>query len=151
MFRAEALPEAVRYWRAAIAVGCQNALVYAGLGQALFFTGDFAGASRTLAKQVASGVADEKLIQRFALSRFIETVIAGDIEAAFAAYREAAGPNAEDLQSVARTAFQILSGYGHRDAALRLGRSQAQNLQDDPIQRYLLDALAGEKHDRAPT
>ncbi len=149
-FEQRRYPEAVRYWRAAIAVGCQNALVYAGLGQALFFTGDFAGASRTLAKQVASGVADEKLIQRFTLSRFIETVIAGDIEAAFAAYREAAGPNAEDSQSVARTAFQILSGYGHRDAALRLGRSQAQNLQDDPIQRYLLDALAGEKHDRAP-
>ncbi len=142
--------EAARYWRAAIAAGCQNALVYAGLGQALFFTGDFAGASRALAKQVALGVADEKLVQRFALSRFIETVIAEDIEVAFAAYRDAAGPSAEDSQSVARTAFQILSAYGHRDAALRVGRSQAQNVQDDPIQRYLLDALAGEKHDRAP-
>ena len=52
---------------------------------------------------------DQKLIQRFALARFLETVIAGDIEAAFAAYREAAGPNAEDSQSVARTAFSILS------------------------------------------
>ena len=142
--------DAARYWRQAVAAGCQNALVYAGLGQALFFTGDFVGASRALARQVASGAADQKLIQRFALARFIETMIDGDVAAAFDAYRDAAGPNAEDLDSVARTAFQILTAYGHRDAALRLGRVQLANVQDDPIQRYLLDAVAGEKLDRAP-
>jgi predicted TPR repeat methyltransferase len=142
--------DAARYWREAVAAGCQNALVYAGLGQALFFTGDFAGASRALARQVASGVNDPKLVQRFALARFIEAVIAGDVAAAFAAYSETAGPHAEDSGSVARTAFQILSAYGHRDAALRLGRAQLANVQDDPIQRYLLDAVAGEKLDRAP-
>lgn len=142
--------DAARYWRAAIAAGCQNALVYAGLGQALFFTGDFAGASRALARQIASGADDPKLIQRFALARFVETVIAGDVAAAFDAYREAAGPDAEDSGGVARTAFQILSAYGHREAALRLGRARMADDQDDPIQRYLLDAVAGEKLDRAP-
>lgn len=142
--------DAVRYWREAVAAGCQNALVYAGLGQALFFTGDFAGASRALAKQIASGADDPKLVQRFALARFVETVIADDVAAAFAAYREAVGPHAEDPDSVARTAFQILSAYGHRDAALRLGRIQLASAKDDPIQRYLLDAVAGEKLDRAP-
>jgi predicted TPR repeat methyltransferase len=142
--------EAARCWREAIAAGCQNALVHAGLGQALFFTGDFRGAARALAKQIASGAKDQKLIQRFALARFIETMIAADVEAAFAAYRDVAGSDAEDSASVARTAFQILSAYGHRDAALRLGRAQLANAQDDPIQRYLLDAVAGEKLDRAP-
>jgi predicted TPR repeat methyltransferase len=142
--------EAAHYWHGAIAAGCQNALVYAGLGQALFFTGDFAGASRALARQVASGAADQKLIQRFALTRFLETMIAGDVEAAFAAYRDAAGADAEDLQSMSGTAFHILSAYGHRDAALRLGRARLASLGDDPIQRYLLDAVAGEKLDRAP-
>ncbi len=142
--------EAVQYWRGAIATGCQNALVNAGLGQALFFTGDFAGAASALARQLASGVANQALIQRFALARLLETVIAGDVEAAFAAYRDAAGSNAEDSQSAAGTAFQILSAYGRRDAALRLGRARLANLGDDPIQRYLLDAVAGEKLDRAP-
>jgi predicted TPR repeat methyltransferase len=84
------------------------------------------------------------------LTRFLETMIAGEVEAAFAAYRDAAGPDAEDLQSMAGTAFQILSAYGHRDAALRLGRARLASLGDDPIQRYLLDAVAGEKLDRAP-
>ena len=142
--------EAARHWREAIAAGCQNALVYAGLGQALFFTGDFPGASRALARQIASGAEDPKLVERFGLARFIETMIAGEVEAAFAAYREAAGPHAEDSRSVARTAFQILSAYGHRDAALRLGRAQLAKVRDDPIQRYLVDAVAGEKLDRAP-
>jgi predicted TPR repeat methyltransferase len=149
-FEQRRYPEAAQYWRGAIATGCQNALVYAGLGQALFFTGDFAGASRALARQVASGAADQKLIQRFALARFLETMIAGEAEAAFAAYRDAAGSDAEDLQSMAGTAFQILSAYGHRHAALRLGRARLASLGDDPIQRYLLDAVAGEKLDRAP-
>jgi len=152
-FEQQRYAEAAQYWRGAIASGCQNALVYAGLAQALFFTGDFAGASRALARQVASGPADRKLIEWFALARFLETMIAGEIEAAFAAYREAAGSGAEDLRSVAGTAFHIfhiLSAYGHRDAALRLGRSRPASLGDDPIQRYLLDAIAGKKLDQAP-
>ena len=142
--------DAARYWRAAIAAGCQNALVHAGLGQALFFTGDFAGASRALAQHIATGAADAKVVQRFALSRLIETAIGADLETALAAYREAAGAHAEDARVVTRTAFQILSGYGHSEAALRLGRASAAHGPDDPIQRYLIDALAGEKHDRAP-
>lgn len=142
--------EAVRYWRAAIAAGCRNALVYAGLGQALFFTGDFSGAASALAKQIASGPADRQLVERFALARFLEAMIAGDAEAAFVAYREAAGSDPEDPQDTARTAFHILSAYGHRDTALRLGRSRLASLRDDPIQRYLLDAVAGEGLDRAP-
>ena len=142
--------EAARHWRQAIASGCQNALVYAGLGQALFFAGDFAGASRALARHIATGVEDRELVERFALARFLETMIAGEVEAAFAAYRDAAGPDGRDPTGVALAACQILSAYGHRDAALRLGRAQLAEVRDDPIQRYLVDALAGEKLDRAP-
>jgi predicted TPR repeat methyltransferase len=142
--------QAARHWRTAIAAGCRNPLVYAGLGQALFFAGDFAAASEALARQIASGASDAKIVERFALSRFVETMIAHDAEAAIAAYREAAGPQADDSARVARTAFQILSAYGHREAALRLGRTLLASLTDDPEHRYILDALAGEKLDRAP-
>lgn len=142
--------EAAACWREAIAAGCNNPLVYAGLGQALFFSGDFSGASQALAHQIAAGSTDPKIVERYALSRFVETMIEADVETAFAAHRAAAGAQADESGEVALTAFQILSAYGHRDAALRLGRARLANRSDDPIHRYLLDAVAGEKIDRAP-
>ena len=77
-------------------------------------------------------------------------MIVADSDAAFAAYRAASGTDAEDEASVARTAFALLNAYGRRDAAIRLGRARLTRTRDDPIQRYLFDAAAGEKLDRAP-
>ena len=143
--------EAVAHWRRAIDAGSRHALVHAGLGQALFFTGDFSGAARELASQIASGVGvDQKLTRRYALARFLEAMIVADDVAAFSAYREAAKADAEDEATVARTAFSLLSAYGHRDAAIRLGRARLPHGDADPIQRYLFDAVVGEKLDRAP-
>lgn len=143
--------EAVIHWRRAIDAGSRHTLAHVGLGQALFFTGDFAGAAREMAIQIATGEGvDQKLTRRYALSRFLETMIAEDAAAAFAAYRRAAGDDAEDESSVARTAFSLLSAYGQREAAIRLGRARLAEAGDDPIQRYLFDAVVGEKLDRAP-
>jgi predicted TPR repeat methyltransferase len=143
--------EAVAHWRRAIGAGSRHGLVHAGLGQALFFTGDFSGAAREMATQIAGGVGvDQKLTRRYALARFLEAAIVADDVAAFSAYREAARADAEDEATVARTAFSLLSAYGHRDAAIRLGRARLPHGDDDPIQRYLFDAVVGEKLDRAP-
>ena len=90
------------------------------------------------------------VIQRFALTRFLETAIADDTAAAHEAYRHAAGPHAEDPKIVARSAFSLLSGYGYREAALRIGRERLSSDGADPVQRYLLDAIAGVKLERAP-
>lgn len=142
--------EAAEHWRAAIAGGCRNPTVHAGLGQSLFFLGDFAGAAVALERALASAPVEPPLIRRFALARYLEIVIVSDIVSAEAAYRVAAGSHAEALAIVARSAFQILSGYGHRDPALRLARERLSEHDDDPIQRYLIDAVAGEKLARAP-
>ena len=143
--------EAAAHWRRAIDAGGRHPLVRAGLGQALFFTGDFSGAAREMAIQIGSGVGvDQKLTRRYALARFLEAAIVTDDVTAFSAYREAAKADAEDEATVARTAFSMLSAYGHRDAAIRLGRARLPHGDADPIQRYLFDAVVGEKLDRAP-
>ncbi len=141
--------EAAAHWRHAIANGCRNPMIYLGLGQSLFFAGDFAGAADALEREVATGQADPKIVDRFALSRFLTTAIRGDLDAAFAAYHAAAGPSADEAQT-ANAAFKLLSGYGHREAALRLARSPRAKIPDDPEHRYLVDAVAGAAHDRAP-
>ena len=126
-------------------------MIHAGLGQALFFTGDFSGAAREMAIQAASGVGvDQKFTRRYALARFLEAAVIADDVTAFAAYREAAKADAEDDATVVRTAFSMLSAYGHRDAAIRLGHARMPHGDADPIQRYLFDAVVGEKLDRAP-
>jgi predicted TPR repeat methyltransferase len=143
--------EAVRHWQNAIDAGSRHGLVHAGLGQALFFIGDFSGAAREMAIQIASGVGiDQKLTRRYALARFLETMVAANDDDAFAAYHAAARGDAEDEATVARTAFSVLTAYGYRDAAIRLGRSRLPQSEADPIHRYLFDALVGEKLDRAP-
>ncbi len=140
--------EAAARFRAAIGAGCRNGLAHVGLGQSLFFLGDFAGAARELESQIVA--ADPTLIQRYALARYLEAAVAADIENAEAAYLRAAAGHAEDLQSLAKSAFQILSAYGHREGALRLARARLAGQTQDPVQRYLVDAVAGEKLERAP-
>ena len=150
-FEQRRYPEAIAHWRRAIAAGGRHPMIRAGLGQALFFTGDFSAAAREIAFQIASGVGvDQKLTRRYALARFLEAMIVADDVAAFSAYREAAGADGEDEATIARTAFSLLSAYGHRDAAIRLGRTRLPYGDADPIQRYLFDAVVGEKLDRAP-
>jgi predicted TPR repeat methyltransferase len=148
-FEQRRYPEAALRWREAITHGCRNPLVYAGLGQALFFAGDFSGAAQALERQISQGAADPQLVERYALARFVQILIEGDLDAAFAAYHSAAGPAADETR-VANAAFQILSAYGHRKAALRLGKAGRAKMPDDAVHRYLLDALSGAKLDRAP-
>jgi predicted TPR repeat methyltransferase len=52
--------------------------------------------------------------------------------------------------AITRTAFHLLASYGHRDAAMKLGRARLGWVPDDRVQSYLLDALAHEPLTRAP-
>ena len=143
--------EAVAHWRRAVDAGSRHPLIHAGLGQALFFTGDFSGAAREMAIQIASGVGvDQKLTRRYALARFLEAAIIADDVTAFSAYRDAAKADAEDERRSRAPPFRCsapmaIATRRSGSAAARLPYGDA-----DPIQRYLFDAVVGEKLDRAP-
>ena len=108
--------EAALRFRAAVAAGCRNGLVHVGLGQSLFFLGDFAAAARELALQIASGAADVTLIRRHALACYLDIAISGEIDAAESAYARPPGPRRGPARPRPKPAFQIFSAYGHREA-----------------------------------
>jgi len=135
--------EAAAHFRAAIAGGCENALVHAALGQSLFFLGDFSGSARALERHLERSPAEPAILQRLGLARFLETFIAGEADAAREAYLGSVGEHAEPMENIARSAFHILSAYGYGETALRLARDLLPQDDDDPIHRYLLAAVAG--------
>ena len=137
-------------FRRALSLGAKLPLARVGLGQSLFFLGDFAAAARELKLALDEGVADPDLVKRCALAHYLDAVRAEDFAVAERLYAEIAGPYADPPATVAMAAFQILSGYGQRAAALALARARLDNSGGDPVQRYLIDAVAGVKRDRAP-
>jgi predicted TPR repeat methyltransferase len=44
----------------------------------------------------------------------------------------------------------MFSAYGMHEAAAAIGQLRLETEPDDPVQRYLLDAVDGQAHDRAP-
>ena len=149
-FRQRRFGQAAELMRLAISQGNETVAAWACLGQALYLTGDFSGAAEAFASQATRHPVDPSIVQRLALCRLVEALIAGPVDAALELYRKTAGPHADDLAKVTLRAFQLLSGYGHREAALRLGEARRQWTKDDPVERYLLAALAGEPLERAP-
>ena len=65
-------------------------------------------------------------------------------------YSAVAGAAAEDIDSVGRATFQLLIGFGHHDAAIRLGSALLGKFPDDRVIAYHLDAVRGLSHAKAP-
>lgn len=149
-FQKRRFDDAVMQLRKAIADGSHSMGLYVCLGQALFFKGDVSGAAAALSVAASFTPSDGKIVEKFAKLRLIESVIRGGAEEAIAVYRDVAGPFAEDIDRVTATAFHFLSGFGCRQAVVKLGRARLERKPDDAIQRYLLAALIGEKCERAP-
>jgi predicted TPR repeat methyltransferase len=77
-------------------------------------------------------------------------MIEGRVQEALQDYQEIAGDDREDLETIARDAFSVLSAAGHVDAAAEVGRMRLAEKPDDPIRRYLLDAVTGRTMTAAP-
>ena len=136
--------------RAAILHGYANALGYACLGHVLYMAGDFFDSTAAFEAAARFGPLDPNGRRKYARARTFATIIEGRAEAALAAYPQLAGEDQEDIAIVARDAFSLLSAYGHQAAATEIGRVLLAKAPDDPIQRYLLDAVTGRPLRRAP-
>jgi predicted TPR repeat methyltransferase len=124
--------------------------LYVCLGQALFLLGDFGQAVTALETAVRFPSSDGVVVEKLAQLRLIEICVREDAEAALEAYSRIAGPHARDIDHVTSTAFHFLSGFGYREAAIKLGEWRLRRDPDDATQRYLLTALRGESVVRAP-
>jgi predicted TPR repeat methyltransferase len=138
--------QAAHFLNKAIANGTQNDTVYLCLGQVLSSLGDFSGSARAFAEAVRRAPGDDAVKQKYGQARFLETLLSHTASEAFAAYREAAGREPEDSEKFARNAFHMLSGFGHTEAAIRLGET----IRKDSVLTYLLSAVKQEPLSRAP-
>ncbi len=151
LFQQHRFEETVERLRQASTAGCHNVGLYVCLGQALFLTGRFVEATEVFARASRFEPNDKAVLEKLALLHFMQTVIEGSVDAAIAAYRDAGGDaGGGDVDSVIQKAFQLLSAYGYRDAAVRLGHAWLALAPDDPVRRYLLAAVSGAPLDRAP-
>ena len=149
-FRQRRFKEAADRLEAAIQLGNRTPLAHACLGYAFYYLGEFSKAAAALAAEANIHPGDTRIRKKLALNRLLEALLHEDVEAALAIYNGIAGPYAEDRMTVTRMAFHLLSSHGYRDAAMKLGRARLSWAPDDPVQSYLLDALAQEPLTRAP-
>lgn len=136
--------------KSAIVCGEADASVHACLGLALWSIGDFTGAANAFAEQMKLGP-EPVAARNLAQTRTEEALIAGaGIDEALRLYCDTAGPHSDDSASVLKLAFHQLSGFGHRDAAIRIARHRVAAVPNDPVQQYLLAALEQNAPPRAP-
>ena len=134
--RAAATPEVEPLWRTCLA-------------QALYMTGDFAGAAETF-DAVGEPLGDGAQLTwaRAAAYAAVETAAA---ETALDLYKRIAGPLAEDPETVFREGFSVLVAFQRLPAARKLGDWLARNTPDDPVQAHERRVLTDQTIDRAPS
>jgi predicted TPR repeat methyltransferase len=148
--RARKFEAASRTLRQAITLGSDHAVTWLCLGQSLYMHGRFAESVEAFDQAAAFAPLAGNARRLHARGRMFAAILNGDMAGALAGYSADAGGDAEPLDDVLRDGFALFSGYGMHDAAVAVGRLRLDLAPDDPVQRYLLDAVAGRPHDRAP-
>jgi predicted TPR repeat methyltransferase len=148
-FEARRYADAAACWRGLAARGYKTGLIRVGLGQCLFFLGEFGAAAESLGAHLAEHPEDEAIGRRYGLVCFLEGALRGGPEAARRAYAAATALRAEPIEKIARAGFLLLAAYGHVDAALAVARAFARPGKPDPIDDHHIAALTGEARARA--
>ena len=148
--RGSRFDRASEHFRLTLSLGGDDAVTNLCLGQALYMTGHFADSADAFARADGFGALHGTTRRIHARARTFATMLDGDIAAAIEHYPALAGGDAEPIDDIFHAAFSLFSAYGMHDAAIAVGRRRLASGPHDPVQLYLLDAVAGSPHDRAP-
>jgi predicted TPR repeat methyltransferase len=151
LFRKKYYEEALAVVRASVELDPVNGLAHYALGHLSFIASDFAGCARAF-DEAARLTLDLDLAARQKRARAItfQAMIEGRAQEALRDYSLLAGDDREDIDIIARDAFSVLSASGHLEAAAEVGRMRLAEKPDDPVRRYLLDAVLGRSITAAP-
>jgi predicted TPR repeat methyltransferase len=142
--------EASRHLQHTISLGGDDAVTQLCLAQSLYMTGHFADSAEAFERAAAFGALKDNPRRLHARARTFAAMLDGRMTEAIADYPALAGPDSEAIDEILRLAFSLFSAYDMHDAAVEVGRVRLASRPDDPVQRYLLDAITGSPHDRAP-
>lgn len=151
LFRRKHYAEALAAVRASVDLDPVNGLAHFALGHLSFIASDFAGCASAFDEAVRLTLPLDPLTrQKRARALTFQAMIEGRVRDALREYPETAGDDCEDLEIIKRDAFSVLSASGHLEAAIELGRMRLAEKPDDPVRRYLLDAVLGRALTAAP-
>jgi predicted TPR repeat methyltransferase len=130
--------------------------IQANLGKLHYQLGQIAESDAAYAKAALLEPGNAHYRQMSRRTTFMREVLQGEpIETAMANYRNSFASaelcSEKDLMKLLDSAFALLSGFGHIEAAIRVGRKQIELWPANPSLRYLLRAVAGDPTiDRSP-
>jgi len=141
---------AARLLAAAVEAGAASLALFACLGQAQAYLGEFE--KSRIAFESARRIAPDQgvIVRRHAFAALVEAALTAPAEDALALYQNLAGDDARPLDDIGHEAFHVLAGYRQIGAALRFGRYILERCPDDVIVGFQVDALLGRAHRRAP-
>ncbi len=129
--------------------GGADAALLANLGKLCYQLCRFPEASEAYSKAVALDGANLHYRRMARKSAFLLAVLEGkSIDEAIAVFQNSFSPaeacTEKDLADLFRSTFSLLSGFGHLEAAARLGRKQLELWPANPSMEYLLKAVTGD-------
>jgi predicted TPR repeat methyltransferase len=151
LFRKKHYAEALAAMQVSVDLDPVNGLAHFALGHLSFIASDFTRCARAFDEAARlTFPLDPAARQKRARAMTFQAMIEGRVQEALQDYPAVAGEDREDLDIVARDAFSVLSASGHLEAAAEVGRMRLAEKPDDPVRRYLLDAVLGRSMTAAP-
>ena len=134
---------------ACVKAGGSNAALLANLGKLHYQLGQIPEAHGAYSRAAGLDAANSHYPRMVRKSGFLLAIIEGkSLEAAIGDYQHSASAGEsvteQELKDLLSSAFAQLSGFGHIDAATRIGRKQLELWPANPSVTYLLKAVAGD-------
>jgi predicted TPR repeat methyltransferase len=134
---------------ACVKAGGGGAALHANLGKLCYQLGRIPESCDAYTRAAGLDAASLQYRRMARKCRFLQSVLQGEsVDAATNAFKNSFAPEETDsdkeLVDLFNSAFSLLSGFGHLDAATRVGRKQLDLWPANPSAAYLLRAVAGD-------